>query len=137
MFNVRETRFSRGYQGMVLGLILLSLAALGVGAWILWDFGREQEMVAELLLQVPPGVKDETRKLAGELRLQARLLVYVLLNAVVTVVAMALLLRTLRSSQRSLREVTELANDILDSMDEGVLTTDRSGKISSINRRGH
>ncbi len=137
MFNVRETRFSRGYQGMVLGLILLSFAAVGVGAWILWDFGREQKIVAQLLLQVPAGVKDETRALAGELRLQARLLVLVLLNAIATVVAMALLLRTLRSSQRSLREVTELANDILESMDEGVLTTDRSGKISSINRRGH
>jgi len=137
MFKVRETRFGRGYQGMVLGLIVLSLAALGVGAWILWDFGREQEIVAELLDRVPAGVKDETRKLAGELRLQARLLVLVLLNAVATVVAMTLLLRTLRSSQRSLRQVTELANDILESMDEGVLTTDRSGKITSINRRGH
>lgn len=136
MFDVRESRLGRGYQGTVLGLILLSLAAVGIGAWSLWDFRRDQRIVAELMPLVPPEARAETRELADDLRLQSRLLVLVLLNVVVTGVALVLLLRTLRSSQRSLRHMTGLANDILESMDQGVLTIDRWGTISSINRRG-
>lgn len=50
--------------------------------------------------------------------------------------ALTLLARAYKSSERSLREVKVLAADILASIDQGIITTDRNAGIVSINPRG-
>lgn len=59
-----------------------------------------------------------------------------ILNIVASAMALTLLARAYKSSERSLREVKVLAADILASIDQGIITTDRNAGIVSINPRG-
>ncbi len=136
MFHVYETRVSRGFQLAIGGLTLLSLTGLVVTLWILADFQHEQEIVARIIRDLPDSDLAVARELAGELRFQSQLSILLVLNICVTAVALALLVRAYLNSERSLREVKVLASDVLGSMDQGVLTTDRNESITSINPRG-
>lgn len=115
---------------------MLSAAALGISLWELVDFAREQAVVEELIRTLPNDKTEAAEFLAGELRWQFRLTIPVVLNVVVTGIAVALLWRAYRSSQESLRDIKALAGDILSSMDQAVITTDSDGVLTSINRRG-
>jgi signal transduction histidine kinase len=124
------------YFVAVVGLSLLSSVALAITIWTSIDFWREQEIVSELLVQLPAEAKDSARYLAGELRWQFRLTTLVVLNVVVTGIGVILLWRSYRQSQSSLRDMQTLASDILGSLEEAVLTSDRQGNLTSINPRG-
>lgn len=136
MFRVRSKETGRAYRLAVIGLLLLSAAALAVTIWVMVDFLREQEIVEELIRKLPDEAKESAEVLAGELRWQFRLTILVVLNVVVTGIAVVLLSRAYRSSQESLRDIKALAGDILSSMDQGVITTDMDGIVTSINQRG-
>lgn len=136
MFHVYETRVSRGFQLAIGGLALLSLTGLVVTLWILVDFQHEQEIVARIIRDLPDSDLAVARELAGELRFQSQLSILLFLNIIATGIASVLLVRAYLNSERSLREVKVLASDVLASMDQGVLTTDRDEVITSINPRG-
>lgn len=116
--------------------MLLSLAALAITVWVMIDFLREQEIVGQLIRQLPAEATASAEELAGELRWQFRLSMLVFLNLIVTAVAVVLLWRAYRSTQQSLYDIKVLAGDIINSMDQAVITTDREGMITSMNRRG-
>ncbi|HBL43603.1 ATP-binding protein [Gimesia sp.] len=136
MFQVYETRVSRGFQLAIGGLAILSLTGLIVTLWILADFQHEQEIVARIIRDLPDSDLAVARELAVELRFQSQLSILLVLNILATAVALALLVRAYLNSERSLREVKVMASDVLASMDQGVLTTDRDEVITSINPRG-
>ncbi len=136
MFRVYSTETGKTYRLAVVGLLLMSAAALGVTIWVMVDFLREQEIVDELIRKLPEDATESAEVLAGELRWQFRLTMLVVLNLVVTGFAVVLLWRAYRSSQESLRDIKALAGDILSSMDQAVITTDAVGNVTSINRRG-
>ncbi|WP_417393599.1 two-component system sensor histidine kinase NtrB [Gimesia sp.] len=136
MFHVYKMRVSRGFQLAIGGLALLSLTGLVVTLWILVDFQREQEIVARIINDLPDSDLPVARELAGELRFQSQLSILLFLNIFATAIALVLLVRAYLNSERSLREVKVLASDVLASMDQGVLTTDREEVITSINPRG-
>ncbi len=136
MFRVRTTETAKTFRLAIAELLMLSVAALAVTLWVMVDFRREQEIVVELIQQLPPEAAAPAEELAGELRWQFRLTLLVGLNLIVTGFAMVLLWRAYRSSQDSLRDLKALAGDILSSMDQAVITTDRDGTVTSINRRG-
>jgi PAS domain S-box-containing protein len=115
---------------------LLSLMALVVTVWILADVRHEQEIFEELIRHLPDGDLAEANQLAGELRLQSRLAILLILNTLASGVALVMLVRAYISSERSLRKVRVLATDILASLDHGVITTDSDAAILSINPRG-
>lgn len=136
MFRVDRKQTSKAYRAAIAGLLLLSAAALAVTVWVMVDLLREQQIVEELISKVPGDAKNSAEELAGELRWQFRLTTLVVLNVVVTGIAIALLWRAYRASQESLRDIKALAGDILGSMDQAVITTDRNGIVTSINQRG-
>ncbi|MEZ6060986.1 MAG: ATP-binding protein [Planctomycetaceae bacterium] len=136
MFRVQSTATGRDYRLAIAGLLTLSVAALAVTVWVMVDFLREQEIVRQLIGQLPPEATESARELAGELRWQFRLTILVVLNLVVTGFAMLLLWRAYNTSQDSLRDIKALAADVLDSMDLAIITTDVDGLVTSINRRG-
>ncbi len=136
VFRVRPSETDQTYRAAVAGLLILSTAALGVTVWVMIDFLREQEIVEQLIRQLPREAADSAEELAGELRWQFRLTALVVLNLVVTGFAVVLLWRAYRSSQESLRDIKALTGDILSSMDQAVITTDSAGTVTSINRRG-
>jgi len=121
---------------VIVAVLALSVAALLVTAWVMVDFLAEQEVVHELIEELPASAKGKAESLAGELRWQFRLSTLVALNLVVTGFAVVLLSRAYRSSQKSLRDVKTLAADILSSIDQALLTTDDAGVVTSINQRG-
>jgi len=136
MFRVHTEETGKFYRLAVIGLLLMSAAALGVTIWVMIDFLREQEIVDELIRKLPADAAESAKVLAGELRWQFRLSMLVVLNLVVTGFAVVLLWRAYKSSQDSLRDIKVLAGDILSSMDQAVITTDVNGNVTSINRRG-
>ena len=135
MFRTHAKESGKSYRLAVIGLLLMSAAALGVTIWVMVDFLREQAIVDELIRKLPDDATESAEVLAGELRWQFRLSMLVVLNLVVTGFAVVLLWRAYTSSQESLRDIKALAGDILSSMDQAVITTDVDGNVTSINRR--
>lgn len=136
MFREHSEPLAQRFGLAIAGLLAFSAAALGVTIWVMLDFLREQVIVARIVQQLPPESTASAVKLAGELRWQFRLSILVVLNLLVTGIALALLWRAYRASQESLRDVKALAEDILGSVDQAVITTDMEGRLTSINRRG-
>ncbi|TWT47887.1 Sensor protein ZraS [Thalassoglobus neptunius] len=132
--NLEPARNS--YRLVIIGLMVLSAASLAVTIWIMVDFLREQKIVDELIRRLPSDATASAVELAGELKWQFRLAILVLLNLIVTGIAVVLLWRAYRSSLDSLRDFKALAGDILNSMDQAVITTDLAGRVTRINRRG-
>lgn len=136
MFQVQQPQISRPYRVAIVGLMLMSATALAITIWVMNDILREQEIVRDLIAQLPPQAIHSAEELAGELRWQFRLSILVVLNLIATGFAVVLLWRAYSSSQQSLYDIKVLATDILNSMDQGVITTDPQGTVTSINRRG-
>lgn len=135
MFDIHDGRIARGIRGIAVGLAVLSLISLLLTTRIMSDVKREQEIVAQLVLHLPPSDAAASEELLGDLRLDRALTILLVVNLVGTTIALILVVRGYLSSERSLRDVKVLATDILASMDAGVITTDRNGKISSTNPR--
>lgn len=136
MFRTQPVGTGKGYRLSIAGLLLLSLAALGITIWTMADFLREQAIVEELTPKLPRDSTATAKELVSELRWQFRLSILVVLNLVATGLALILLSRAYRSSQESLRDIKALAGHILSSMDQTVITTDENSIITSINRHG-
>lgn len=136
MFRASPQESGSRYQRAVVGLLALSAAALAVTIWVELDFLREQELVEQIMRELPSDSTASAEALAGELKWQFRLTILVVLNLVVTGFAVVLLSRAYHSSQESLRDVKALASDILGGMEQAVITTDTDGAVTSINRRG-
>jgi len=136
MFQVPDQTAGRRVRLFAAGLAVLSLIALTITAWILSDVRREQEIVERLIGHLPETDLAVAEELSGDLRLQSGLSVLLVINLFGTAIAFALVMQRYANSERSLRDVKVLATDILASMDAGVITTDRHGRVTSINPRG-
>ncbi len=135
MFQVQSTENDSTYRLAIAGLLTLSVVSLAVTIWIMVDFLREQEIVQNLIQLLPAGAAETSaEELAGELRWQFRLTILVVLNLIVTGIAVVLLWRAYRSSQESLRNIMVLADDVLGSIDQAIITTDPTGHVTGINR---
>ena len=134
MFDVHD---GRGVRRFAAGLAILSLIALTVTASILLDVAREQEIVARIVQHLPESDMAVAEELSGDLRLRSGLSFLLVLNIIGTAIAFALVVRGYLTSEQSLRDVKVLAADILASMDAGVITTDRHGRMTSLNPRGY
>jgi len=131
-----EVQDGRGVRLFAAGLAVLSLVALTVTAWILFDVQREQEIVARIVQHLPDSDLAVARELSGDLRLQSGLSILLVLNIIGTAIAFAIVVRGYLSSEQSLRDAKVLATDICASLDAGIITTDRIGGMTSINQRG-
>ena len=112
------------------------MATLGITTWLLIDFRREQTLVDRALADPAGTAGVPARILAGELRWQFRMTLLVVLQVAAGGVTVVLLWRALRRSRTSLRDTRARTADVLDGMDQAVLTTDRDGVLTSVNRRG-
>ncbi len=135
MFRV-HSQPPRSYRRAILALLALSCTSLAVTVWVMLDFIREQETVRHMMRLLPADSQPEALNLLDELRWQFRLSIIGVLNLVVSALAVVMLWRAYNTSQASLRDVRILASDILSSMDLAVITTDLTGLVTGINRRG-
>jgi len=116
-------------------LFLPLLAATAATIWILTEIRKEQRAVAELLRRDAVLNRELLGTLPGELRWQLVLTVLVLLVLVAAAVALWSMMRAYGGSQRMLREERLLSAEILASMEQGVITTDRETRIMTANPR--
>ncbi|TWU47019.1 two-component system sensor histidine kinase NtrB [Rubripirellula reticaptiva] len=136
MFRNQTTEIGKNYRVAVIGLSLLSAAALAITLWMLTDLTKEQSVVDSLMKELPTGERGPAEYLAGELKWQFRLTILVVINVTVAGIAVILLWRAYHASQASLRDFKALASDVISGMDLGVITTDLAGYVTSINQRG-
>ncbi len=136
MFNIDQERDKHGVRRLAAVLSILSLISLVLTAWIMIDVQREQQIVGRIIENLPASDLAVAEELSGELRLHRGLGYLLALNLVGTAIAIFLLFRGYISGERSLRDVKVWAIDILASMDAGVITTDRIGRMTSINPSG-
>ena len=136
MFGSQGTKIAYTYRHAVTGLSLLSATALAITIWMLVDFLKEQTIVANLMKELPSGAQGPAEVLASELRWQFRLLFLVVINVIVTAIAVIMLWRAYHASQASLRDFKAFASDVLSGLDLGILTTDAQGIVTSVNPRG-
>lgn len=133
MFEIQD---GRGIRRFAAGLAMLSLVAVIVTAYLLTNIRREQEILSRLIVHLPTGDMAVAQELSSDLSVQSSLSLLLVLNTVGLMVAFALVVRGYASSEETLRDVKVYANDVLASMDAAVVTTDRSGKITSVNSSG-
>lgn len=118
-------------------LAALCLSSFVLSAWLLNDFPREQAIVEQITEHLPPGDLPHARELASELRLHSWLLVLLAVNLAGSALALTLLARAYFTSERHLRRVRFQAEDILASLDQGVLTADLDGRVLNVNPKAH
>jgi signal transduction histidine kinase len=122
--------------GSIAGICAGILIAASVTVWLVFEVRKEQRMIAGLIRDEPAEVAQRVGSLPSELRWQLFCSVLILVVLLVAALSLLLVFRAYWGSQKSLRDIKMQAWHILDSMDHAVLTTDRRGELTSINRRG-
>lgn len=112
---------------------LLSVTALGFSSWMLFDLLREFQIVSNLTPHLPTSDRAAAEELSRDMRHQTALLFLVAIDIVGTVIAFGFVIRAYYSSGKSLLEERNLATDIRACIDAAIITTDRFGRISSVN----
>lgn len=118
-----------------LALLLVILAATGVTVWLIAEIRKEQRAVDAIVHDHSEAGVAALGSLSGELRWQFILTSLVLVVLAMAAIALLFTVRAYSQSQASLQKVKMLAWDILASTDQGVITTDRDGRITSVNPR--
>ncbi|MGK0196940.1 MAG: two-component system sensor histidine kinase HydH [Yoonia sp.] len=119
---------------LTMGLLVLLIGATFGTMWLVYEVRKEQDAIGELLRVHTSEKIDSLAPFPEELRWQLILTIVLLIVLVSAFVILSLVLRGYLNSQESLLNVQREAGDILESMGEGVITGDREGRISLINR---
>jgi two-component system, NtrC family, sensor histidine kinase HydH len=136
MFRVRESEGVQGFslaQRFVQVILLLALLANSGSAYVILQEDRRLDAWLDDPESVPATVLESLRH---EVRLQFALSLTVSAILVFCLISIWWLRRRYLASERSLRQVKMLAHDILTSMDQGVITVDQQGCVTSINTAG-
>lgn len=133
MFRVQhadERPLGRLVTGAVLGAVMLALL-LNCGALLLVI--HEYRLLGAWADAPQPVAISSVRSLRGEVLLQVAFATVILATLLVCAVTLVWFRRRDSASQQALRDVKNLAYNILASTDRGVITTARDGTITSIN----
>jgi two-component system nitrogen regulation sensor histidine kinase GlnL len=130
-----EVNDAPGIKRLALGFGILSLISLLVTAWVLSNVSHERQAVIQLVNHLQGNDLKVANELSNELGLQQALTLLLVVNVIATTVAFTYVVRNYFSSERNLRDVKVLSEDILASMDAGVITTDLNGRILGMNPR--
>ncbi|MGN6134881.1 MAG: two-component system sensor histidine kinase NtrB, partial [Aureliella sp.] len=136
MFQVDTGQPASFYRRPIAVIMVFNAAALLLTLWLMIDLLREQTIIRMLIKQLPPSGVEPAKEMASELLWQFRLSVLLVINLIATALSVVLLWRAYHVSQESLRDIQALAIDILNSMDQIVITLDLEGRVTSINQRG-
>ncbi len=135
MFRSHRNRSRRKLRLAIVSLLLLSGCSLVVTLCFVVDLGREQEIVKGLVRDLPSRDLPFATELVNALQWQSRWTIFVIVQVVVTGLAVAVLFRAYLSSQDKLNDIKALAGDILSSMEQAVITCDNDGLVTSLNER--
>ena len=131
-----ETNDSPRFKQFAFALGILSLIALVVTTWVLLNVRHEQAILTRLVSHLQGNDLLVANELSSELGLQKSLSLLLGLNLIASAIAFSFVVRGYFSSERNLEDAKVLSADILASMDAGVITTDMTGRLISINPHG-
>ena len=137
MFRTRKVAESRILFWLTFCLLVIMVATTGVTVWLIAEVRKEQQAIQAI---IAGGNRDDIRRLGTlpfELRWQFVLTIVVLVVLIAAACLLAFVARALLKSRVLLRDVRILAWDILSSMDHALITTDREGRVTTINPRGN
>jgi len=117
-------------------LILVIAGATAATIWLVLEVKKEQQTVREILEKGNRADIQRLGSLPDELRWQLLFTILVLLVLLIAAIALFSVARAYLTSQTSLGNLKMLAWHILASTDQGVITTDCEGRITSVNPRG-
>jgi PAS domain S-box-containing protein len=133
MFRVKESDFHVGFSAVAAVALVVQALALAamLGSFLLvvdqfWQLGPIASANGS-------AAAAATRALRGVMRLQLALTSIFALAQLVGLIAFLRLRRSQLAGQRSIQRVKQLAHNILASLDQGVITTDAAGTVTSIN----
>jgi two-component system, NtrC family, sensor histidine kinase HydH len=135
MFRVKRAAENLVVLWATIILLVAMVAATATTVWLVAEIRKEQRAILEI---VKGGVVEDIERLGtlpGEFRLQLVFTILVLLVLIAAAIGLTFVVLAHLKSLKSLREIKILAWDILASMDQGVVTTDHRGKITSMNPR--
>ena len=135
MFRTQRIQSRRNVRLAIAALLMLSVCSLFISLWFVVDFGREQDIVKQLVRDLPARDLPVAEELANELQWQSRWTFLVILQVVATGLAIWVLFRAYLGSQERLNDIKALAGDILSSMEQAVITSDNDGLVTSLNGR--
>ena len=118
-------------------ILLLMIALVGSTLGTLWmgyELNKEQKAIVEVLEDHPDDPLLTLKPFPNELRWQMAVSLLLIIVLGFTFVVVITTFRGLLQSQRSLRDLSRQAADILESMGQGVLTGDTQGNIIMMNR---
>ncbi|MEZ6095588.1 MAG: PAS domain S-box protein [Pirellulaceae bacterium] len=114
-------------------LAALCLGSFALSAWLTTDFRHEQIIIEKITKHLPASDLPDVRELAQDLQLQSRLTLLLVINLFGSAIALGLLVRAYFTSERHLRKVRIQAEDILVSLDQGVITAEQNGVLLNVN----
>jgi PAS domain S-box-containing protein len=133
MFQDRRTTESRVVLWITIGLLAVMVLATGMTVWLIAEVRKGQVALQAI---IRGGVAEDIQRLGTlprELRWQLVFTILVLLVLMVSAFVLAAIVRAYMKNRAALRDIKLLAGDILASMDQGVITTDRAGYVTSVN----
>ena len=136
MFNMFQSNRSDQdrFQLRTTIVILVAIAtAVAVTIWLIFEVQGEQIAIDEMLRLGEPKIADRLRIISGELRWQLPLTVLVLVVLTATAISRLLITHAYTLSQQSLRDTRTLAWHTFASIDQGLITTNTEGEITSAN----
>jgi PAS domain S-box-containing protein len=133
MFRVRETDVGAGHSVAVLAVLAALLVALFANLSSCYLVFHEYHLLSGGLMNPESPSRELLDALRSEVILQVISTLFVSVTLVLCTMALWWLRRHYLASQQSLRRVKMLAHDILASMGQGVITTNRQAVITSIN----
>ena len=117
-------------------MLMLALAGATIGTlWMGYELKTEQEAISRLLQSQAEDQIDTLAPFPEELKWQLAISLLLILVLISSFILVFVIMRGYLNSQRSLRDLSRQSNDILESMEQGVVTGNPSGSLISMNRR--
>ena len=109
-------------------MLMLALAGATMGTlWMGYELKTEQEAISRLLQSHAEDQIDTLAPFPEELKWQLTISLLLILVLISSFILVFVIMRGYLNSQRSLRDLSRQSNDILESMEQGVVTGDPLG----------
>lgn len=133
MFQHGQTKHSSFQRRTTIAILVAILGAMVITWWLILELRQEQSKIEEMLRSGDVHIANGLRAMSETHRWQLPLTVLVLLVLSATAITRVLIAQAYAVSQQSLKNTNSLAWHIFASLDQGLVTTNTDGVVTSAN----
>ena len=137
MFQVIRSDQSRIQLWITIATLVAIATAMAVTFWIILEILQEQVAIDELLQMRAPNIASKLQLISEKLRWQLPFTVLVLVVLIGVAMTRVAITQAYAASQQSLRDTKTLAWHTFASIDQGLITTNIAGVVTSANPEAH